>query len=712
MLNILAEVKRKMYSPQNTYCAEARLAYCDSMIAVTQDQGQKLNLVFQKSSYLLEYGDEAQAVDLLENVQKMIKGSNVVQNPVLMSLGMAYMRLAERTNCVGAHSAESCIMPIRGSGVHMDKSPSRKAIEAFEALLKLEPKNYDALWLLNIAYMTVGEYPDKVPAAWRIPDLDKPGPNPVKPFTDIAADLHLAVNNRAGGVIIDDFNNDGYLDIVTSAWGLDDPMHYFQNNADGTFTDVSKASGLNLIKGGLNIIQADYNNDGFIDIFVLRGAWQGVSGFGEQPNSLLRNNGNGTFTDVTTDAGLLSFHPTQTATWSDFNHDGWIDLFIGNESDENSHHSSELYINNQDGTFTNMTFETHMSIDKFVKGVTSGDYDNDGWPDLFISCMSGEKILFHNKAIPGKTPAFENVSEKAGFAAEKSRNFSTGFFDYDNDGWLDLYVCNYEFEQALSTYFAREALHPSSDMAGKLYIYHNNHDGTFTNMSRKMHMNQPVFAMGSNFGDIDNDGYLDLYFATGNPSYRSLVPNKMYKNLNGKDFEDVTVSARVGNLQKGHGVAFADLNNNGDPDIYVDMGGAYRGDAYPASLYLNPGQSTNNWICVKLEGERSNRAAIGAKVTVKFTENGKKRMAYREVNSGGSFGSSPLRREIGIGQASVIDEITIIWPVSGLVQTLKNLKPNQFIKIKEGKDGYEPVALKVLAFKRSDGTMPMCAPAK
>jgi hypothetical protein len=186
----------------------------------------------------------------------------------------------------------------------------------------------------------------------------------------------------------------------------------------------------------------------------------------------------------------------------------------------------------------------------------------------------------------------------------------------------------------------------------------------------------------------------------------------MYKNINGKDFADVTVSARVGNLQKGHAVAFADLNNNGDQDIYVDMGGSFRGDVYPASLYLNPGQNTNNWICIKLEGDRSNRSAIGTKITVKFTENGKKRMVYREVNSGGSFGCSPLRREIGIGQAAEIDEITINWPVSRIVQTLKNVKPNQFIKVKEGKDGFEQVNLKVLTFRRSDGTIPMCAPAR
>jgi hypothetical protein len=712
MLDILANTRKKINNPQNTYAAEAKLAHCDSLLAVTTDNSNQLNLYYQKASILLEYGDEAAAVELLEKIMDYVKTVPGSYKPVLMTLGMAYMRQAERTNCLSGHTAESCIMPIQGSGIHFDKAPAQKAIETFEKMLKEDPQNYDAIWLLNIAYMTVGGYPDKVPAAWLVPGLDKSGPVQVKPFTDIAADLHLAVNNRAGGVIVDDFNNDGYLDIVTSAWGLDDPMHFYLNKGDGTFADVSKSSGLSQITGGLNMIQADYNNDGNLDIFVLRGAWQGQAGFGEQPRSLLKNNGDGTFTDVTTEAGLLAFRPTQTATWNDFNHDGFVDLFIGNESSDPTHeYPCELYINNQDGTFTKALLKKDANVIGFVKGVTSGDYDNDGWPDLFISCLSGQKILLRNKGVSGSNPDFEDVSKQAGFTSEKSNTFSTGFFDYDNDGWLDLYVCNYDFNRSLSFYSAKEALHPSSDPAGKLYIYHNNRNGTYTNVSRQMHLNQTAFAMGSNIGDIDNDGYLDLYLATGNPSYQSLVPNKLYKNLNGKDFADVTVSARVGNLQKGHAVAFADLNNNGDQDIYVDMGGAFKGDAYPASLYLNPGQTDNNWICLKLEGTKSNRSAIGTKVTVKFHENGQERMVYREVNSGGSFGCSPLRREIGIGKASVIDEITIKWPAGG-VQTLHNLTPNQFIKIKEGKDGFESAGIKALVFKRSDGSIPMCAGAK
>jgi hypothetical protein len=711
MIAILAGVAQQLNNPQNNYAADAKLAKCNAMLAANKNPVDQINLLSQKSNILLELGDEAEAVKIMEQLKVLLKSDPAGLKQVYPVLGMAYLRLAERNNCINNQSQESCIMPIQGKGVHQDKAPSRKAVNAFEMAMSLNPDDLDSRWLLNIAYMTLGEYPGKVPKAWLIPGLDNAGAVRVKPFSDMAGDLGIGVKNRGGGNIVEDFNNDGYLDIVSSAWGLDDPIHYYKNNGDGTFKDVSRASGLSAIMGGLNMIQADYNNDGWMDIFVLRGAWQGQTGFGEQPNSLLRNNGNGTFTDVTIDAGLLTYQPTQTGTWNDFNHDGWIDLFIGNEStNPNDLHPCEFFINNGDGTFDNISTQGSVFyISKFVKGVASGDYDNDGWVDIFLSCFSGEKILLRNKGIAGKVPAFEDVSAQAGFTGLNSRTFPTWFFDYDNDGWLDIFTCNYEFGRPLSYYAAKEALKPSSDMSGKIYLYHNNGNGTFTDKSPTMHVNQVCFAMGANFGDIDNDGFLDFYLSTGNPNFQSLVPNRLYKNMGGKDFADVSVSSRTANLQKGHAVSFADINNNGDQDISVDMGGAYRGDAFYSSLFLNPGQNNNNWICIKLEGTSSNRAAIGAKLALKFRENGVERTVYRDVNSGGSFGCSPLRREIGIGQATVIDEINVFWPASGIRQVLKNVHPNQFIQLKEGQEGFSTVPLKALVFKRIDGTIPMCA---
>jgi len=184
-----------------------------------------------------------------------------------------------------------------------------------------------------------------------------------------------------------------------------------------------------------------------------------------------------------------------------------------------------------------------------------------------------------------------------------------------------------------------------------------------------------------------------MYLGSGNPNYKSLIPNKMFKNIGGQKFEDVTASARVGHLQKGHGVSFADMDNDGDQDIYIEMGRAYPGDAYQNSFFLNPGQNTNNWICLQLEGTQSNRSAIGTRVKLVFKENGIPRSVYRDVNSGGSFGASPLRREIGIGQATIIDELEIRWHGSNKVQVFKNIKPNQFLKIMEGSDDLEQLKL-------------------
>ena len=712
MIDILGRIQRSIQHPDNLYASETRIAFCDSVIRNSSQLGQQLGMAFLKAGTLLEYGDEAQSVALYKQLLQQTAGNPEARKQVLSGLGVACLRLAERNNCVAQHGSDACIMPIRGNGIHQDQGAGRKCIEVFQTLLTEHPDDLDARWLLNIAYMTLGEYPKKMPARWLIPGLEAPDAQPVKPFYDIAGDLGIASKNRAGGSIVEDLDKDGDLDIVGSAWGLDDPMHFYRNEGNGSFTDRSGPSGLSSIGGGLNMTTTDYNNDGWIDIFVLRGGWQGQGGYGRQPNSLLRNNGDGTFTDITESAGLLSYHPTQAAAWNDFNNDGWLDVFIGNETaDATDLHPCELYINNRNGTFTNIATPDVLDIKAFVKGVASGDYDNDGWADLVLSTMNGQQILLHNRRLPGQSAAFELLTRQAGLP-EGSIMFPTGFFDYDNDGWLDIFFCNYEFTRPLSYYCAKEALQPSGDMTGKMYLFHNNHDGTFSDVSKTAGVNKTVFAMGANFGDIDNDGYLDLFFGTGNPNYRSLLPNRLYKNLGGKKFVDVTNSARVGNLQKGHGVSFADIDNDGDQDIHVDMGGAFRGDAYPSSLFINPGQSNNNWIYLELEGLRSNRLAIGARILVKFRENGVERQVYREVNSGASFGCSPLRREIGIGQAAVIDELTVIWPASQSVQVFKNIKADQVLHIREGQKDYTAKPLRPLALKKADGSLPMCAPAK
>jgi tetratricopeptide (TPR) repeat protein len=706
MADLLQQLKKRNYNPQNIFSSDARLAACDSLLKV-DSPNYDVQLLSKKALFELQEGHEQEAIDIYSKISKLPRYMNPVN--IMPDQAVAYMRLGERANCMLSHNGSSCIFPIKGAGIHQAQTGSQQAIETLENILKSNAHDAQSRWLLNIAYMTLGRYPTQVPAQYLIPNLNADdGQYKVKPFTDVAANVGINLNSRAGGSIAENFDSDGYIDIITTGMDLQDHMHYFHNNGDGTFSDRTGQSGLQDVVGGLNIEQTDYNNDGHPDIFIMRGGWL-RDGFGNQPSSLLKNNGHGGFTDVTIAAGLKFMHPTQTAVWNDFNNDGWLDVFIGMEShggaDPKNNHPSALYINNHDGTFKEMAQKAHCRINDFVKGVTAADYNNDGWPDIFVSTMSGRKYLLKNKCNGGKDVDFEDVTKKAGINITQN-TFTTWFYDYNNDGWPDILVGSYNFTTTLGYYAALEALGTPVTDNGNIFLFKNNRDGTFTNVTREVGLNKVVFSMGGNFGDIDNDGYPDIYFGTGNPDFGSLIPNKLFRNIGGKKFADVTSSSRTGNLQKGHGVSFADFRNNGLQDIFIEMGGAYIGDAYKSALYLNPGQNSNNWIGLKLIGKKSNRCAIGSRIKVTFTENGLQRNVFKDVNSGGSFGSSPLRQEIGVGQASIIDDIEIRWAGSGTVQHLKKITPNQFLEIAE--DGkVTPLSLKVLKFNTGEPAMSM-----
>ncbi|HYG19509.1 MAG TPA: VCBS repeat-containing protein, partial [Ohtaekwangia sp.] len=438
MIMLLDNARQQYNRFDNYYAPEAQLKYYDSLIRSTTSKQDMMAFTYPMTRALIALGREEEAVPLLEEQVARINREGIKgMNKLKVQLALAYLRAGERANCVANHSPETCILPIQGSGIHTIPEGSQNAIKIYEELIAEFPENLEYRWLLNIAYMTLGEYPDGVPPGLLLPGLDRDQDSTqhVKPFQNIAASLGLDVNNMAGGVIVDDFDNDGYLDLVTSSWDLSDAIHYFRNNGDGTFADRSDESRLSTLTGGLNLLQADYNNDGFTDIFVLRGAWL-RGNFCKQPNSLIKNNGDGTFTDVTTKSGLLSFHPTQTATWNDFNNDGWLDIFIGNETWEGNassgDHPSELYINNRDETFTNIAKQAGCEVLGFVKGVTSGDYDNDGWKDIFVSTLSGKRYLFRNQGRQGM-PSFEDVTAQSGIAHGSARTFPAWFWDYDND---------------------------------------------------------------------------------------------------------------------------------------------------------------------------------------------------------------------------------------------------------------------------------------
>ena len=318
-------------------------------------------------------------------------------------------------------------------------------------------------------------------------------------------------------MIVDDFENNGRLDVVVSSFDSCEPLHFFHNNGDGTFTEQGARMGLADQLGGLNILQTDYNNDGCLDILVLRGGWEVP-----QRKSLLRNNCDGTFTDVTDASGLGEPTSTQAGVWVDINNDGLLDLFVGNEGQP-----AQLFLNKGDGTFQDISTSSGISRIMFTKGVTADDYDNDGYPDLYVSNLNGDNFLYHNN----RDNTFTDVAYAAGVPGA-GRGFATWFFDYNNDGWPDIFVTSYflSIDETARTYL------DLPHNATTLKLYRNLGNGKFKDVSNEVGLDKVYMPMGANFGDIDNDGFLDIFLGTGNPSYASLKPSVLLHNKDGKQF--------------------------------------------------------------------------------------------------------------------------------------------------------------------------------
>jgi hypothetical protein len=547
---------------------------------------ESLGLQMRLGQALLKAGELDAA---LAEVEKAISWVDLETRPDAAffhrARGLIHLRQAEMQNCIQRHNAQCCIFPLRGEGVHSRREPALRARDDYLAALAIEPGNLLDRWLLNIVYMALGEYPDDVPDAHLIPPSAFRSEFDIGKFPDIAPQLGLDTFDLCGGAIMDDFDNDGRLDIVTSTYDPNGPLHYFRSLGNGEFEDVSRTARLTEQLGGLNCLGADYDNDGRRDVLVLRGAW--LHDDGQIRNSLLRNRPDGTFIDVTREVGLAwPARPTQAAAWGDFDNDGDLDLYVGNES------RREI-------------------------GPPPGDYPSQ---------------LFRNDGGRG----FTDVAPPAGVTAPEGRSFAAWFFDFDNDGWLDLFVGAYA---ATVEHIAAAALDlPHGGETARLY--RNNGDGTFDDISDRVGLDGIYLPMGANFGDLDNDGFLDIYLGTGEPDYRTLVPNVMLRNDRGRRFQDVTESGGFGHLQKGHGIAFGDIDDDGDQDVYHQLGGFYPGDRFRNALFHNPGHG-NRFIFLELEGRQSNRDAVGARVRVVIEEGEEVREIHRAVGSVSSFGGSP-----------------------------------------------------------------------
>jgi hypothetical protein len=608
-------------------------------------------------------------------------------------LGVASMREGEVENCLECTGPSSCIFPIDVEARHRQQSGSRQAIAYFTDYLKQEPGDLRVRWLLNVAYMTLGEYPEHVPSGYLIPLDPFRSEIDVGRFENVAARAGLNVRGPklAGGNIFDDFNNDGLLDVFISSVDTEQGAALFLNKGDGTFEDRSSWAGLADQIYALNVSRADFDNDGNLDVLLMRGAWESAARL-----SLLRNKGGRVFEDVTIAAGLAEPIATESSVWGDYDNDGRLDLFVCGDylktknQEPDPRCKSRLYHNQGNGTFANVTDLAGVTNAHWAKGSAWGDYDRDGRLDLFVSNMDGPCRLFHNEG-HGK---FRDVAAETGISkAEFGMPFACWFWDYDNDGWSDLFVNDYKcsLAETIADYqgIKLENLHHP-------HLFRNLEGKGFHEVSAEVGLVRPISAMGVNFGDIDNDGFLDVYFGTGWMSFSGLIPKVMMKNVEGRRFADVTDSSHTGHLQKGHGTSFGDWDCDGDVDILAVLGGAYASDTAYSVLFQNPGHG-RHWLKVKLVGVQTNRSAIGARIEADIEgADGHLHRIFRTVGDNASFGGNPLTEHIGLGDGLSVAKLVITWPVSQTVQTFTNVAADRLLVITEGNNTFQVVHQKAV----------------
>ena len=522
----------------------------------------------------------------------------------------------------------------------------------------------------------------------------------------------LLLEEMGAGVAFFDYDNDGWLDIflvngTTTHRDASEPRpgsYLFRNNRDGTFTDVTAKAGLTQSGWGQACCVGDYDNDGYDDLFVTY--------FGR--NVLYHNNGDGTFTDVSEKAGVSGTSDRWGAgcCFLDYDRDGHLDLFVANYISYDPSRAPKpgasvycryndipvpcgpqgfaggtniLYRNRGDHTFVDVSEQSGIARPRgpasmmvvssnwqpggsYGMGAAVADFDNDGWPDIYVASDSAPSLLYRNN----HDGTFREIAVPAGCALDENGVALSGMgvsvADYDGDGWLDIVRTN--FSEQVTT------------------LYRNYGKGAFEDASIKagLGINRKHLGFGVGFLDFDNDGWQDLFLANGHVysqianrklhiSYRE--PKIVYRNLGNGRFEDV--SQKLGDAllrdNVARGCAFGDFDNDGDVDIIVNnLDG-------PPTLLRNDGGNRNHWIVIKCVGTRSNRSAIGARVKVMIGNHGQ----VAEVMSGSSYYSqNDLRLHFGLGEAAKVDVIDISWP-SGLKQSLKNLPADQFLTVQEGK---------------------------
>ena len=478
---------------------------------------------------------------------------------------LALFRIDERKCCYEGFRNNACIFPVIDKDYLFTTGNIKKANEIWGKLLREQPWDYRTKWMFNLSSHLIGnETERKLRGVFphKIGDATTPGDIET---SNVSGRMNLHCEGLAGGVIVEDFDQNGLQDVFRTSWYFNHNCQLLLQTEPGRFSEQTGQFMLDGEVGGLNCVSTDYNNDGYVDILILRGGW--LDGLGLLPNSLLKNVNGKHFENVSFETGLTSAYPSHSAVWADFNNDGWLDLYAS----------------------------------AYFAGVEDVATEHLGQPHA------------------GEVPR----------------------------------------------------------------LYRNNGDGTFTDVATAMGLDRIQYVMGSNYGDLDSDGYPDFYVGTGDPVLEAMMANRMFRNDAGQRFQEVTTSGGFGHFQKGHGVSFGDIDNDGDQDILVNMGGGYPADLGRNLLFENPGHG-HHWVTLRLEGVASNRDGLGARVRLTVDMGGEAAEFHKLVDGGGSFGANSLQLEIGLGVAEGIREIAITWPTSGRTDVYADVEMDRVYRAIEG----------------------------
>jgi hypothetical protein len=596
-------------------------------------------------------------------------------------LGVVALRRGEVENALKNSGFASAELPIAPQARQALQSGSREAIKWFSLYLQEWPEDLRVRWLLNVAYMRLGGYPAKVPVEYLVTLVGFQSRAEVGRFENVAerAGLNVRGPNQAGGSVFDDFNGDQLPDLFIASLDTDRGASLFINHGDGTFDDRSDRAGLADQVHAANVVHADFDNDGDLDVVLVRGA-------GGRPMrlSLLANEGDGRFKDVTIAARLGEPIAAGAAAWGDYDNDGWVDLFVcgeyrkrdGETAEPDPRNRCRLYHNEGGGKFRDVAVAAGVVNERCARGAAWGDYDDDGRLDLYVANENAGGRLYHNEGAGG----FRDVAPSLDVTGPQSGH-SCWFWDLDNDGWLDLFVAENQTGFAQTVAFA---LGVPAKTVSHPFVYRNLGPGGFREISREAGLARPIPALGANFGDFDNDGFLDFYAANGWRGCSGLFPSMMLRNLDGRRFDDATIPSHTGHLEQGQGISCADFDDDGDLDLFVHLGGLVPGGRSRNLLYRSAGHG-RYWLKVRLAGTRTNRAGLGARIRVVVESNdGRRRSIVRTVGNNSSSGGNSLVQLIGLSDSSRVAELEVRWPTSGTTQTFHDLRSNQAIEVTEG----------------------------